>query len=140
MIRQALSQDAKALWHLEQTLFDSDNFPLSLASFYYHIKRNMLLIVEHDGEIMGYCLWLKRPKRYRLYSIGVSPLHRGKGIAKELLEYSFAHLQAQTFTLEVRSDNRQAIALYEKYGFTIDKLLKEYYPNQMDGYKMIKRD
>ena len=138
MIRQALPQDAKPLWLLEQSIFDEDNFPLSLASFYYHTKRNVLLIYENEEVIMGYCLWLKRSKSYRLYSIGVSPLHRGEGIAKKLMEYSFAYLNTQIFTLEVRNDNAQAIALYQKYGFVIQKVLKEYYPNQIDGYKMIK--
>jgi len=138
VIRQATTQDAKALWLLEQSLFDTDNFPLSLASFYYHIKHNRLFVYGREGEIIGYCLWLKRKTYYRLYSIGISPLYRGEGIAKKLLEYSFAHLVTQIFTLEVRCDNAQAITLYEKYGFRIDKVLKGYYPNQVDGYKMIK--
>lgn len=137
MIRQALPQDAKALWLLKQALFDEHNLPLSLASFYYHIKRNVLFVYEYDGEIRGYCLWLKRHKSYRLYSIGVSPLHCGEGIAKELLQYSLNHLKAQQFTLEVRIDNLNAITLYQKYGFVTQKILKGYYPNQVNGLRMV---
>ncbi len=140
MIAQATSKDARVLWHLEQEIFDIHNFPLSLASFYYHIKRNRVFLYRIENQIAGYCLWLKPKHSMRLYSLGVSPHFRNKGVAKKLLEYSLAHLNTPCFTLEVRCDNHEAIALYERYEFKILKLLKGYYPNEMDGYKMVKKN
>jgi ribosomal-protein-alanine N-acetyltransferase len=140
MITQATSKDVKKLWHLEQEIFDIHNFPLSLASFYYHIKRNKVFLYRIENQIVGYCLWLKSKHSMRLYSIGVSPHFRSQGVAKKLLEYSLVHLDTPCLTLEVRCNNHQAIALYERYDFKIMKLLKGYYPNGIDGYKMLKKN
>lgn len=138
MIRKATIADVKALFALENELFSPENFPLSLGSFYYHLKKNMLLVATKDKKIMGYILWLKRKHYYRLYSVGVSQQFRGAGVAQSLLTYSFNHLNAPSYTLEVKTTNTQAIKLYEKNGFKTKKVLANYYPNDRDGYLMRK--
>ncbi len=136
MITQAKTEHAKALWTLENEIFTKDDFPMSIGSFYYHIKRNKLFIYMQDNKIIGYVLWLKRQKYYRLYSLGVSKEFRSSGVAQALLTYSFTHLKTPAFTLEVKTTNTNAIKLYEKNGFEIKKLLTGYYPNHRDGYLM----
>jgi ribosomal protein S18 acetylase RimI-like enzyme len=52
----------------------------------------------------------------------VHPDHRGKGIAKELLETSiriFSKDNVEKVELRVNSANRGAVKLYEKFGFEI---------------------
>ena len=136
MITQAKIEHAKALLTLENELFTQDDFPMSIGSFYYHIKKNTLFIYMQDDKIIGYVLWLKRQKYYRLYSIGVSKSFRSSGVAQNLLTYSFEHLKTMAFSLEVKTTNENAIKLYEKNGFKIQKLLNDYYPNHCDGYLM----
>lgn len=136
MITQAKIEHAKALLTLENQLFSKDDFPMSIGSFYYHIKRNHLFIYIQDNKIIGYVLWLKRQKYYRLYSLGVSKEFRSSGVAQSLLNYSFEHFKTPAFSLEVKTTNKNAIKLYEKNGFKIQKLLPEYYPNHCDGYLM----
>ena len=136
MIIQAKITHAKELFTLENELFSKDDFPLSIGSFYYHIKRNKLFIYMQDNKIIGYILWLKRKKYYRLYSLGVSKEYRISGVGQSLLSYSFEHLKTQAFSLEVKTTNQNAIKLYEKNGFKIQKLLTNYYPNHSDGYLM----
>ena len=136
MIIQANIKHTKALLALEIELFSKDDFPLSIGSFYYHIKRNKLFIYIQDSKIIGYILWLKRQKYYRLYSLGVSKEFRTSGVAQKLLTYSFDHLDTLAFSLEVRTTNQNAIKLYEKNGFKIQKLLTDYYPDHCDGYLM----
>ena len=136
MITQAKIEHAKALLLLEDQLFTQDDFPMSIGSFYYHIKRNKLFIYMHYNKIIGYVLWLKRQKYYRLYSLGVSKEFRGSGVAQKLLSYSFEHLKTPAFSLEVKTTNTNAIKLYEKNGFKIQKRLISYYPNHCDGYLM----
>lgn len=136
MITQAKPEHVKALSILENELFSKDDFPLSKGSFYYHIKRNTLFIYMQDKKIIGYVLWLKRKKYYRLYSLGVLKEFRVSGIAQKLLTYSFDHLKKPVFSLEVKTTNENAIKLYEKNGFTIQKRLTNYYPNHCDGYLM----
>lgn len=136
MITQAKINHARELLKLENELFSKEDFPLSIGSFYYHIKRNSLFIYVQDNKIIGYILWLKRQKYYRLYSLGVSKNYRISGVAQSLLSYSFEHLKTSAYTLEVKTTNQNAIKLYEKNGFKIHKLLTNYYPNLCDGYLM----
>lgn len=138
MIRRAVTEDAKALFRLEEQIFNADNYPLSLRSFYYHIKHNPIFVYQITDQIVGYCLWFTRPSHFRLYSIGVLPDYRGQGIADQLLAYAFSELPNKAFRLEVRVDNPKAIQLYQKHGFRITKTLKDYYPNSIDGYQMVK--
>ncbi len=140
MITLATTDHMNTLVRLENELFPKDHFPLSRGSFYYHIKRNDLFVYIHHNELVAYVLWLKRKKYYRLYSLGVSSSARGMGVAQELLEYSFKHLKAADYTLEVKTTNQNAIALYEKFGFRKQKVLKGYYPNHVDGYLMRKQN
>ena len=136
MIRKPLIADAKNLFALENRVFLADDFPLSLASFYYHIKNNLLFLSLDGEKIVGYILWLKRKNYYRLYSLCVDTESQGMGIAQKLLEYSFENLSLQNYSLEVKITNEKAIKLYEKNGFKKVKILKNYYPNGIDGYLM----
>ena len=56
---------------------------------------------------------------------------RGKGIGKIALElalkYTFNNLNLRKITLDVISDNKAAIALYEKVGFVEEGLLKKHF-------------
>jgi ribosomal-protein-alanine N-acetyltransferase len=139
LIRKASIKDIKELVEIEKEIFDDNNFPLSRSCFYYHIKRSILLVYEEEGKIIGYILWLKRENYYRLYSIGVRKEYQGKSIAQKLLDYSFSILNdKKKYTLEVRSDNFRAINFYKRNGFKVVKILKSYYLDGVDGYKMEK--
>lgn len=138
MIRIARTFDAQSLCQLESSLFSKEEFGLSLDSFYYHIKKNDLFVFEENEKVVGYILWLKRKKYYRLYSIGVDKDFQGKGIAKELLEFSLRRLMFPRYQLEVKIDNQNAIKLYESYGFVKKKTLKGFYPKDQDGYLMVR--
>ncbi len=138
MIRRATTQDAKKLYGLENSIFKKDDFGLSLSSFYYHIKNNELYIYIKDEKIVGYILWLRRKKYFRLYSLCVDANYRGQNIAKKLLKFSFENLKAEYFSLEVKVTNTDAIKLYEKFDFKIKKILPKYYPKYIDGYLMIR--
>ena len=138
MIIKANISDLNELYNLECSLFSPQEFRLSKESLRYHLKKNTILIFKDENVIVGYILWLKRKNCYRLYSLGVIQKYRSQGIAKELLEYSFNTLLIEKYTLEVNCKNYKAIVLYEKYGFKIKKVLKDYYGVLGDGYMMVK--
>ncbi|MDN5098834.1 GNAT family N-acetyltransferase [Aliarcobacter butzleri] len=137
MIKKAKKENLKDLYYLESRVFQNDSFALTKSAFRYHILKNNLYIFEKDEKIVGYILWLERKNYYRLYSLAVDSSFQGLGIASRLLEYSFEKLRNKNFSLEVKIKNIKAIKLYEKYGFKIKKVLKDYYEDS-DGYLMIK--
>ncbi|QFR48304.1 ribosomal-protein-alanine N-acetyltransferase [Sulfurimonas lithotrophica] len=121
IIKKAQKTDVKALVKLENETFSDANFPLSRESFYYHIKRNLLLVVYDDKfELLGYALALIHRKKAKLYSLCIQKSYRGSGIAKKLMEqlfYSLNQLNFKIIILEVRQDNYGAINFYKKLGF-----------------------
>jgi ribosomal-protein-alanine N-acetyltransferase len=138
MITHATLSDLNYLYDLEQEVFKNDVFALSKESIKYHLKRNLIFKIEINGVITGYVLWLNRKKYFRLYSLAISKKFQNQGLAKQLLDYCFEHLQEKSFSLEVRVSNIGAIKLYEKCGFKIKKVLENYYEIE-DGYLMVKK-
>lgn len=139
-LRPAVPADAASLDALERTLFTAENYPLSRAMFYYHIRNNLLLVAETDaGEIGGYLLALVKRREPKLYSLAVAPAFRQQGIATLLLSAMFGELHARGVrrcVLEVRTDNAGAIALYLRHGFHAVKTIKGFYKDGCDALFM----
>lgn len=135
-IREASLADLKAIEKVETDNFTAEDFGLSNSSLRYHLNKNKIFVIEEKNMIIGYCLWLTRKNFYRLYSIAILQDFHSKGYGKMLLEHSIHNLQDKELRLEVKQINKQAVSLYEKFGFKIVKILKSYYPNNIDGYLM----
>ncbi len=139
IIRKAERGDVSKLFALENELFQSENFPLSRRAFAYHLRHNLIIVCEIDGDIVGYALVLIRRKNAKLYSIGVNKAYRGKKISQNLLKEIFDKVITLGFkilTLEVRVDNDIAISLYKHSGFEVKKVLKDFYLDGCDAYLM----
>ena len=91
-------------------------------------------LIYDDKAILVYSFMYDRLEIDYIY---VKEEERGKGIATKLLQYLFEHYN-YSCTLEVRCDNVIAIKLYQKLGFQIATIRKNYYQN-MDGYLMIRK-
>lgn len=141
ILTKATLQDLNELSTLEQTLFETVNFPLSKSSFRYHIKNNLLYTSKIDNKIVGYILILIKRKKAKIYSIGVMQEFRGKQISKKLLEIALDTLKTLQFEktiLEVRSDNNLAIALYKQFDFKTIKEVPSFYLDGCSAYIMEK--
>ncbi|HVV77329.1 MAG TPA: mycothiol synthase [Mycobacteriales bacterium] len=82
-------------------------------------------LAEADNRIVGFH-WTKVHEKPggdlgEVYVIGVDPSMQGRGLGEALLLHGLAHLRDRrlaTVLLYVEADNRGAIALYERHGFT----------------------
>lgn len=75
----------------------------------------------------------------RIYTLAVDPLRQGQGIGPKLLTHVLAELaqrEVRHVYLEVRAENRRAIAMYEKFGFQPMRRLPDYYGPGIDGISM----
>ncbi|WP_321314541.1 N-acetyltransferase [Halarcobacter sp.] len=134
-ICKASKKDIKKLFEIENKIFKDDIMMMRLSSFYYHVEKNFLYKVEVDNQLVGYILWLKRKRFFRLYSLAVLEDFRKLGLATKLLDFSLEKLKKKDLQLEVRVSNKKAINLYQKYGFKKVKILKRYYEDE-DGVLM----
>ena len=72
-----------------------------------------------------------------ILSLVVDPKYRNKMVATNLLDYLISELDEnlKLITLEVASKNIAAIKLYEKFGFEVVNVRKNYYKDD-DAYLM----
>jgi ribosomal-protein-alanine N-acetyltransferase len=78
-------------------------------------------------EAGGFALIQTIADEAELLTLAVSPAHQRQGIAQQLMTRWISKSVASTAFLEVAADNRAAIALYSKNGFTRSGLRKGYY-------------
>ncbi len=137
--------DADRCADLEAQLFPGDD-PWPAAAFMRELesKHNHYVAARADGALVGYAgisrLGRKPPYEFEIHTIGVDPLHQGKGIGRAMLEALLGIADGGAIFLEVRTDNVAAITLYESVGFTRMGVRKRYYRvSGADAYTM-KRD
>jgi [ribosomal protein S18]-alanine N-acetyltransferase len=94
---------------------------------------------ETDERVAGYIAFWVVDKECRILNIAVPLPFRGLGVAKDLIRAMIREAIATGAThteLEVRKGNLAAIQLYQKLGFTIIQVRKNYYSNGEDAYIM----
>lgn len=122
VIRSATEKDLDRVLEIDQL-----SFPTPWTHHCLKIALKDIFFVIEQKEIMGYliaCL-CDLGIRAEILRIAVHPDHRGKGIAKELLETSlrmFSKDNVEEVELDVNSANRGAVKLYEKFGFKIKRI------------------
>lgn len=139
MIKIAKNKDTSDLLRIEKDSFiEIDQF--SKKIFLYHIKKGKVFICTINDEIAGYIILIMYKNCIRIYSIAVAKKYRNKGIGAELVQYVIHmcnRLSKRKILLEVRDNNFRAIKFYEKLGFQNKGILKNYYPDATNAYKLI---
>jgi ribosomal-protein-alanine N-acetyltransferase len=135
-ILKAQLKELDQILYIEKSSFnDMDQF--SKNTFKYFIKKRRLWIVKLDKTIVGYFILICYKKSIRIYSIALLPKYRNQGIGSKILSFIIklaVFLKKYKIILEVRTSNISK-KLYERFGFKVKKILKNYYENE-DGYKM----
>lgn len=163
-IRKAEERDLPRVMEIERRSFPTP-WPEGLLRGYLGEEGFMVGEDEEAGEVIGYILvGLRAPsffsrleRRTRLLfhrekeeddldlhighvmNLAIDPPYRRRGLGTELLQAGLEYLKdlgAQRVELEVRTQNREAIQLYRKFGFSIERLINHYYSNGDDAYLM----
>ncbi|MGM7724261.1 ribosomal protein S18-alanine N-acetyltransferase [Metabacillus sp. Hm71] len=139
-IRRMQIEDIEQVYQIELNSFTS---PWSKESLYYELEQNLFakyLVVEYEGQVVGYCgLWVIMDDA-QITNIAVHPDYRGKKIGEALIKFAIQlskEMNAKRLSLEVRVSNHIAQALYKKVGFESGGIRKRYYTdNQEDALVM----
>jgi ribosomal protein S18 acetylase RimI-like enzyme len=144
LIREAVLDDLEALLALEEICFQSDR--LSRRSFQRWLKgdRGILSVLEFECQVVGYGLVLLRKgtRLARLYSIALSPVVRGRGFGRLLvqaLEAEAMEAGCLFMRLEVSKVNTAGISLYTNLGYGVFGELPDYYEDHTDALRMQKQ-
>jgi [ribosomal protein S18]-alanine N-acetyltransferase len=104
--------------------------PWSLAMFVLELSKpsGICLAAEDENGLVGYLVCSRYEQVWHLMNVAVSPEHRRRGVATDLIERLFEEAgTGSRFTLEVRVSNIGAIAMYERFGFRSAGRRRRYY-------------
>lgn len=136
MIRQMTEKDIREVHNVALMSFTdpwSENlFRQSVAS-----ENDYALVWEDEDtkKIAGFAILTMSIGTADITDIAVAKKYRKQGIADKLLKELLAHGSKKSiteFALEVRSSNEAAIRLYQKNGFVLEGIRKNYYRNPVE--------
>ncbi len=131
-IRVAEQSDLKSILEIENQSFAVEAFNARHFKYLLKTLTSYFFVATIDNAIAGYgiVLWRKNSKTLRVYSIAVAKEFRGKGVAHCILQETKRFSKAKnlmTLSLEVRTDNARAIAIYQEEGFSVAGQKQHYY-------------
>lgn len=143
-LRRGRTADLDALVALERRYFTADH-QISRRSFRHFMgsPASALLVAEVDGKLAGCVLvnYRRGSRIARLYTIAVDRDFQRRGIARRLLaaaETDALRRRRKVMRLEVRADDRGAIAFYETSGYRLFGRRPRYYAGRIDALRFDK--
>jgi ribosomal-protein-alanine N-acetyltransferase len=139
-IRPFRMSDLDALLAVERASFGADAYDRNLFAELFGRCGHLFLVAAAASGIRAYMVTSTALRRAtlcaELVSIAVGPAWRGQGMASSLMRSTLRRLRlrrVRQFTLAVRVSNRQAQALYAKFGFARLRQLRRYYEDGEDA-------
>jgi len=129
-IRRLTYADLPQVIAIERRAFPT---PWSLAMFVLELSKPMgvCLAAWREGRLTGYMICSRYDTVWHVMNLAVDPDRRRTHIATALLDDLLARVgdpdPDARYTLEVRTSNAPAIALYERFGFRSAGLRRRYY-------------
>jgi ribosomal-protein-alanine N-acetyltransferase len=126
-IRRLTYSDLPTVLAIERRAFQT---PWSLAMFVLELSKpsGICLAATTEDGLVGYLVCSRYADVWHLMNVAVAPEHRRRRIASRMIERLFESAGTDArYTLEVRTSNRGAIAMYERFGFRPAGHRRRYY-------------
>lgn len=128
-IRPMVEADVPAVFLIESAIYE---FPWTERNFMDSLRAGyMLHCMCFDHQIVGYIVMMEVVDEFHLLNISIRADYQGQGYGKHLLEWGLMQARVANMNgmlLEVRPSNVSAKSLYEKIGFKLIGIRKNYYP------------
>ncbi|WP_394888077.1 ribosomal protein S18-alanine N-acetyltransferase [Clostridium butyricum] len=112
--------------------------PWSRLSYEQELNNSLAkyFVAKIDNKVVGFIgTWIIVDESH-ITNVAVHPNYRKLGIGSKLIESMLSYCNKKNctaYTLEVRESNKAAISVYEKHGFIIDGIRKEYYQDNKEN-------
>jgi len=142
-IRRAMASDLDAILDLER-LFPGDRMSRASLRRFLLAEHAAVWVVVWRGAVAGALVMLTRINSgwARVYSLAVDPAARGQGLGMRLVRTAEREARKRGragISLEVRTDNGPARALYARLGYREVAALPAYYEDKAPGVRLRKR-
>jgi [ribosomal protein S18]-alanine N-acetyltransferase len=104
---------------------------------------HILLVRTDECPVVGFCAFWLVLDEIHINNFALRPAFRAQGIGSALLRRVLAegrHLGARRATLEVRASNDGARRLYERMGFYVAGIRRNYYTSPVEDALVLWRD
>lgn len=138
-VREATGTDIPALCALEAECF---SLPWSKTAFedFFANGCSRCLVAEIDGTVVGYVGMNLIFGEGEITNLAVTEAVRGKGVATRLMDELCLADGLTRLMLDVRVSNTPARALYEKCGFGVDGIRKNFYSHPREDAVLMSRE
>jgi ribosomal-protein-alanine N-acetyltransferase len=139
-IRSFRLADLAGVMEIERCSFDVDAYPEDRFRTLYERHSEGFLVAEILGRPVGYVVSYAEGSVGQIDSMATHPNERRLGIGRDLLLGALHYLKetgVASCSLEVRTTNTAAIALYKRLGFKQQETVPEYYEDGADAYRMV---
>ena len=127
-----------SLIKLNTPLYFAESEAMDFAHYLDH-EKEMYFVACIDGEVVG-CGGINFEDNHNLAKISwdmVHPLYHGKNVGTKLLKYRLDIIQNQFSCQKVQvRTSQQAFRFYEKNGFSLTQVTKDYWAPGFDLYDM----
>ncbi|MGO2083114.1 ribosomal protein S18-alanine N-acetyltransferase [Vagococcus sp.] len=129
--------DVPMLQHILKQLYDGRS-PWSYTIFLLELSRKdngRYLKISFEGVVVGFIgIRIERADAH-ITNIAITPTFQGRGLGTLLLKKAEEYARNNdciSLSLEVKRSNKGAIRLYQRLGFEIKGLKKEYYKEDLE--------
>jgi len=142
VIDEMRPEDVPEVLSIEQVSFTT---PWSGTLFMNEIYKPLSLpkVARAGGRIVGYICANQVLDEGHILNVTVHPGHRGQGMALEMIRHMVGLLEERSCTvifLEVRISNEAALRMYERAGFRMLTVRKNYYTSPEEDAVIMKLD
>ena len=120
----------------------TERYNPSVFNYFYETFPEGFIIAEKAHKIIGFLIGVKiDTQNAKILMLAVSKLYRkqriGTGLLNQFLKVTSIK-NINSISLEVRTNNKNAIKFYQKNGFIIKEKQIEFYQSGEDAYTMTK--
>ena len=145
-IKKVSPKNLTAICNLEHEVFKEDAFSKEVIEKLIH-QNNFFYKLEKTGIkkiLVGFVIVVKdRKDRVNIINFVINPKYQNKGYGSLLLKYTIERIKKteediKKIILNVKTNNSNAIKLYDKFNFRKIKRIENYYKSKESAYLMEK--
>ena len=139
IVREAEVWDIKAVSELDRNNF-SGAWDERVMEQTFVSKSSTIFVADMDGQVVGFLVAENNIDEYNISHVVVDKDFRNHGIGSKLIAHieQIAKQSNMNVSLEVSVNNFTAKTLYEKLGYKVRRVRKQYYKDKSDCLEMVK--
>jgi ribosomal-protein-alanine N-acetyltransferase len=143
ILRPYRLSDFEILYRIDQACFPRGiAYSRAELKSYLHCHGSCCLLAEVANKVAGFVLTEQSGKLGHIVTLDVLESYRRQGVGSSLLraaEQKAASAGVRHMYLETATDNKAAIALWEKHDYRKSATIENYYGWGLDAFEMDKR-